>query len=474
MSLIAALLAVSPVMGQTSATQAARADTGAMASVSGTVYDSVTNTLLGGAQVQFVDEANRGIAYTIVADSLGRFHSDSIRPGLYIAGFYHEAVDALGLEPPLTAVTIKAGSDNTVALVIPGPARVLKAMCGPATGDSTGAVAGVVRDADSGLPVAGAKVVMTWLEIVIDKRGLMLEKRRMPALTNENGGYYACGLAGADTILASAEISGRRSGVVNLPIRAYGVVRRDFTLGDSTSAIAFLPDSNASEEVRRETTLLRGSSMLSGTVYGPGKPEEKPMRGAKVTVAGTGLETTTGSDGRFTLNGLPAGTFSVEARSLGFEPRHAVVDLSPRKPASADLTFTERVQELSRVVVKGKASHNVRDIDEFLQRSRSGMGHFITASDDALKNALTLTDALRGTPGVNIVPSGDFGHVILLRGRCIPVLYIDGVQMFDGYNSADSISPEQIAGIEVYAGLGEAPVQYQTNGCGVVLLWTKR
>ena len=27
---------------------------------------------------------------------------------------------------------------------------------------------------------------------------------------------------------------------------------------------------------------------------------------------------------------------------------------------------------------------------------------------------------------------------------------------------------------EIYAGLGEAPMQYQSNGCGVLLVWTKR
>jgi hypothetical protein len=46
--------------------------------------------------------------------------------------------------------------------------------------------------------------------------------------------------------------------------------------------------------------------------------------------------------------------------------------------------------------------------------------------------------------------------------------------MGDGYETVDDIPPQQVAGIEVYAGISEAPVQYQTNGCGVVLVWTKR
>jgi carboxypeptidase family protein/TonB-dependent receptor-like protein len=230
--------------------------------------------------------------------------------------------------------------------------------------------------------------------------------------------------------------------------------------------------SNASADVLRATTLLRGSAALSGLVHGA---DGKPLQGATIIVWGTGLETKSRSDGHFAITGLPAGTFSVEARMLGYEPRRVAVDLSPQTPATVNLEFKDRVQELSRVVVMGKPSHRSSDIEGFLQRSRNGMGHYITASDNALKNAIEATDALRMTPGVQVVPGSGFGHVILMRGGCVPVVYVDGMQMQDGYSTLDDIvPPRQVAGIETYVGLGEAPVQYQSNGCGVVLVWTKR
>lgn len=480
-SLVIPVLAItlmpSPAIAQNLASPATpsmqtRSDTGAAASISGTVYDSVAHEPLGGAQVQFVDAGDHTREYTVRADSTGRFHIDAVRPGQYIAGFFHPSVDALGIEPPLRSVTISAGSPNVVDLVIPGPARIMTAVCGDRTaGDSTGAIAGVVRDADSGLPIAGAKVVVTWLEIVIDQRGLVSEHRRVPAQTDADGGFRLCGLPGADTVLASAELSGRRSGVIGVAVPAGGILRRDFTLGDSASAIAVIPDSTASAEVQRQTTVLRGSAMLSGVVNGP---DGKPMPGARILVWGTGLEATTNGTGRFSLAGLPAGTFSVEARSIGFEPRLVAVDLSSRSTAAITIALKDRVHELSRVVVMGKASRTPPDIEGFLQRSRSGMGHYITAADNALKNAFAITDAMRMTPGVRVVPSGSFGHVILLRGGCVPSVYVDGVQMGDGYETVDDIPPQQVAGIEIYAGSSEAPVQYRTNGCGVILVWTKR
>jgi hypothetical protein len=450
-----------------------RVDTGATAALAGTVYDSVTSSPLGGAEVQLVDLDDDSRVYTVRADSLGRFHIDSLRPGHYAAGFFHPSVDALGIDTPLRSAIIHKGSDNFLELVIPGPTRIMTAVCGAhAPTDSGGAMVGVVRDADSGLPIGGASVIVSWREIIIDKRGLVSEQRRVPAKTGDDGSYRICGLPGADTVLGSAEAAGRHSGIVGVPIPVNGIVRRDFALGDSANAIATIPDSAASEEVRRQTTVLRGSAILSGRVHGP---DGKPIQGAKIIVWGTGLGATSRANGRFTLGGLPAGTFSVEARMLGFEPQRVAVDLSDVTPATVDIGFSAQVQQLSRVVIMGKPQMNAPDIDGFLRRSRTGQGHYITAADASLANAFALSDALRTTPGVQVEPSGMFGHVILLRGQCAPVVYVDGLQAQDGYETLDDlVPPQQVAGIEIYAGLGEAPMQYQSNGCGVILVWTKR
>ncbi|HEY8311452.1 MAG TPA: carboxypeptidase regulatory-like domain-containing protein [Gemmatimonadaceae bacterium] len=460
-------------VGSSQTRQSAPADTGATATVRGTVFDSVTNTPLADAQVQLVDAIDRNRAYTVRADSLGHFRIDSVRPGRYAAGFFHPSLDALGIEPPLRAADVHQGSDNFLELVIPGPAQIMAAVCPAASArDSLGAIGGVVRSAESGLAVPGAKVVVSWYEIVIDHHGVRSQQRRVPVVTGENGDYRICGLPGADTVVGSAEAPGRKSGLVEVPIPINAIVRRDFSLGDSSTAVALAPDSGASPDVQQKTTVLRGVASLSGLVRGP---DGKPLSGAKVVVWGTGLEATTHVDGRFALSGLPAGTFTAEARALGFEPKHVAVDLSDQTPASVNITFREHVQQLSRVTILGKPSSSARMLDDFFRRTRNGMGHYITANDNRLKYAFAITDALRTTPGVQVVPSGSFGHVILMRGRCVPVIYVDGIQAQDGYETLDDlVPPQQVAGMEIYSGLGEAPPQYQSNGCGTILVWTKR
>jgi hypothetical protein len=216
---------------------------------------------------------------------------------------------------------------------------------------------------------------------------------------------------------------------------------------------------------------MRGASSLAGVVHGL---DGKPLQGARIIVRGTGLEALTGSEGRFAIGGLPAGTFSVDAQSIGLEPRIVAVDLSTGTPAFIDVLLNKPVQELSRVVIVGRAPKNRPEVEEFLQRKKSGMGHYITAGDIALQHAFAVSDALGTTPGVTVRPSGRFGHSIFMRDGCPATIYLDGIRMSENWETVDDIPPNQVAGIEIYPGPLEAPPQYPSTRCGVILVWRKR
>src|SRR5690348_4571242 len=147
---------------------AAEASDSTTTTVSGTVYDSVMHAPLAAANVQLVDAKNPSRIYNAFTDSLGRFTMPAVVPGRYAAGFFHPSVDALGIETPLVGVDVVAGHPLSLALAIPGPGVIASALCGArAPGDSSGALVGLVRDADTGTPLAGARVVVSWLEINI-------------------------------------------------------------------------------------------------------------------------------------------------------------------------------------------------------------------------------------------------------------------------------------------------------------------
>ncbi|MEO7102279.1 MAG: carboxypeptidase regulatory-like domain-containing protein [Gemmatimonadaceae bacterium] len=440
------------------------------ASVSGTVYDSVAREHLRGAQVQFVDAETKSKLYSAEADSSGRYHIDSLPAGKYIAGFFHPSVDVLGIQSPLRAVTVTAGPPNVVDLAIPGPSSVMAALCGrKAAKDSTIGLAGVVRDAASGAPVAGATVVVNWLELLLRKQQLISQERTVPVKTDVDGGYRMCGLPGGDTLFARAQLEGTQSGPVMLHVTPGQMMRRDFSLGDSASVYAVVLDS-ATPAAREETTVLRGTASLAGLVLGL---QHEPLQGARISVLGTGLDAITGSNGRFVLKDLPAGTFSVEAHAIGLEGHVIPIDFAPGTEKKIEITLDTKLQELSRVVIIGNIPKSRMDLEEFDRRRKSGVGHFYLASDLALRQATSLSDLLGSTMGVRVMPTKS-GHSIFLREGCSATIYLDGMKMLESSETIDNIPPNQIAGIEIYKGPLEEPPRYGGNACGVILIWRKR
>ena len=165
-------------------TTPAAAPSGRPMTVFGTIYDTLAAAPLAGATVQFVADADRSRAYTAQTDSLGHYRLPGLAPGRYIAGFLHPDVDALGVELRPLAVDLLPDSAAQFDFGVPGSRTLLPALCGAnnpqGRGAETsadevlnallqpkapGALTGSVHDADTGAPVPGAKLVVTWKEL---------------------------------------------------------------------------------------------------------------------------------------------------------------------------------------------------------------------------------------------------------------------------------------------------------------------
>ncbi len=453
----------------------------------GIVYDSLTRAPLRGATVQLVRPDNPSVSQLATTDSAGAFRIDSVAPGTYVIGFLHPMLDLLDIAVSPRRVEVAPNDGRLgVDLAVPALPRVVPVLCGSAMAptDSSGLLAGRVHDADSELPVPNATVVLTWSELVLDARGVRTERRRVPVTTNETGRYVICGAPGGDGLTASAAAPGRASGLVDLTVPFRGLLVRDLALGDSvaappaatTAAAPPAPGAPADTGAARPPGAARGTARVAGVVLDPGG---RPVRGARVFVVGAASAAVSGERGAFALDALPSGTRTLEARAIGFQPRRMAVDLARGRTTTVDVRLATAVATLDRVVVMGKASRRTRMIDEFLERKRRGaFGRFITAEQIERTGPIAVTDALRMTPGVRVVPTGGFGNAIRGRGNCAPAVVLDGMPVADGDREIDTlVSPQQVAGIEVYLDAGSAPIQYggaRANGCGVVLFWTKR
>lgn len=457
-----------PPPATTASTAAAPMPAESSGAIHGVVYDSLAHRPLARATVQIVRAGDLLGTRVVAADASGTFRFDSLAPGRYLVGFDHPLLDLLQIALTPRTVDVGPGGDVVrVALGTPDLARMWPVLCGNplAPTDSSGLIAGRVRDAADDTPVPNAKVVLTWSERLLGAGGVRTEHRRVPVTTGPTGSYVICGVPAGEELLASAAAPGRATGEVAVEVPARGFVVRDLTLGDTASGLVAAP-------------VAHGTARLTGTVR---DSAGRPVRGARASVRGTTVESTAGDDGTFALNGLPAGTRTLEVRAIGYALYRGAVDLAPGRAGTVTVRL-DRATSLAPVSVFGKPVALSPRVREFRDRvSHSVTGRFVTAADIARLDPIEVSSTLP-TKGMQVVPNGRLGHTIVgqskFGGTCQAVVILDGTVLDSGDDVDKLVRPADVAGIEVYANPDFAPPEYggarlSRNGCSVVLVWTK-
>jgi hypothetical protein len=442
--------------------------------VSGTVYDSLAGRPLAGALVQIAETGKGARVLIDTSGSDGGFEIADVPPGSYIIGFFHPALDSLGLGVATRSVEIASAAPTHVAMAIPSASTIRDLLCTPdATADSSGLLIGFIRDADTGAPLAGANVVVMWRELVVDK-GIRSERREVPAKANDAGWFALCGVPTDGPLTARAELGSDATGFIEISVPPHGLLHRDFNIPRGSAATILAVDDSAAAASGQ--TVRRGSARLTGVVR---DARGRPLSGAQLMVWGSGVTGSTKEDGTFALAGLPAGSQALEARYVGYAPEKVTVDLVSNATRSVTMTLEKRADVLNEVVVYGKRTKRPRDLTGFLQRSKSGFGHFLTRADIEKRHPFQFTDLFRMIPGFMVVPDTEgFGYRIVstrgsgFSGKCQPAIYIDGMQMYDASGIDGFVIPDDVAAVEAYAGPAGTPPQYRSGSCGSILIWT--
>jgi len=473
-----ALLAMMTLASASVAAQSVTPDS-TLATISGTVYDSLDGHPLAGALVQIVMRGDIHGMRNVRTDSTGAFRLAAVQPGDYLIGFWHATLDSLGLDVPPRTLAVERTAQLQVALDVPSASAIRAAIC-PATaaGDSSGLLLGFVRAADTGGRLTGGVVDLSWTELVANKRGIHTVRHDVSAKADPAGWYAQCGLSTAGPIAAYATAHDNSSGIIDVTIPSRGVLHRDFSIPVGAAAIAGAGRNadTTDSTVAGGGPVRHGNAQLAGTVL---DENGKPLSGAQLVVWGTGIATTSREDGTFALSGLPAGTQTVETHYLGFAPSEKVVDLASGRALTITVMLDDRINLLSTVTVYGKRRGRLKGLAGFLERKALGFGRFITQADIARQRPARFTDILQGIPEIKVIPTGDIHYTLLsstgsvLGGPCHPEVYIDGTRLVNVDDLDQFVEPADVAGVEIYNGISETPAEFQGKGlCSTVVIWT--
>lgn len=445
--------------------------------ISGVVFDSLTMRGLAGASVQIADANGRAWSQTVTADDGGGFRITDVPAGTFLLGFFHPKLDSLLLASQVLRVDVRNEQPVQVRLAIPSAASIVRSLCGAkAVSDSTGLLIGYLRSAESSMPRPSGTVTVRWTEIIIQRNSIQRETPTVNASTGTTGLFAVCGLPIGTPLLLHAASATDSSGSFELTVPPTGLLHRDVFIAPLDRTTVAVSDSAPAVE------MLRGSGLLRGQVVGA---TGRPIPGARVMVWGTGIETTTNTDGQFSLTQLPAGTHTLEVRAVGFAPAQRAVDIVQGAAGATEVELATLGITLDTVRVTAQRVYASQRLTDFERRlkMRTGTGHLIDETEIERRRPLVLTDLLRTIPGVQVLPgrrSGDDvymrgGMAILGSGLCRPDLYVDGVRVVnDPLFPFNSMAPmSEIRAVEVYPHAALVPAELQTlNGCGVIVVWT--
>ena len=201
-----------------------------------------------------------------------------------------------------------------------------------------------------------------------------------------------------------------------------------------------------------------------------------------MAISGAALAVSTNDRGVFSISGAPGGTQSVLIRAVRYAPEQRAVDLLGETPSSIAVRLTSLKTMLDTIRVTASRVYSADRIG-FEQRRKTGFGSYFDSSDVLRIRPFEVTRLFNSMNGVQVVGSG-FNQRILMRGVMIRVSRrlsstACGSPDLTGADLNMMVSPEEIAGVEVYTSAGTVPAQFKglsqgSMRCGAIVVWTKR
>ena len=428
-----------------------------------------------------------GTDYSAIADSSGRIRLTPVLAGRYRARVSTPLMDLLGV-PPVTRDIETRDDAHADSLNLPVSRDALLAACPKdSVRNGEGMLHGNVRD-EGATALQGAAVTVTWqgdfhAVATTGSANLGYTEKTLGTLSDGTGYWRVCGVPrGTPLVVHVATDSGSDLRTVRLE------GPRDFAAVD---LVVHHATPTAAREAQSAAGLTRPRALIEIAVTELGGG---PLPDATVEILGDGRTRTviTGPRGRALVPDIAPGLLVVRAKHVGFKQGQLAVTVEPGRNTIPIVLSTVSMPTLDTVRVVGdQALHGMRRNDEFDTRR---LNHSATASftrDDIVKrNPVDVWQMLTAVPSIRIVDSAGVTvestrslnvNPDMSVSKCYLTVMVDGLVMNAAPQQAFDLrllpKPEEIHGVEVFAGPSSIPPQYNGAGtnkwCGLIAVWTR-
>lgn len=267
---------------------------------------------------------------------------------------------------------------------------------------------------------------------------------------------------------------------------------------ESTLHLGGLPDYDASGA---EGEAEVGRSRIVGALID--RETSEPIPAASVRMPDLGRQARSSDDGRFVLDSLPSGTYTLRIDHVRYGQQTAEVRVPDNRTVEARLRLAPEAIEVEPLEVEVNVdvrSPGLTSAGYYQRRNwgrKTGYGYFLEA-DELNRRGNRLSNAIGSIPRVEV---GQFGAQMSsasnvpyfprhrdFSGQCLPAIYMDGQKLVGsgpaqevlasfgprGINGLANLS--EVAAVEIYPSPSATAGDFQgaDSSCGVIVIWTKR
>jgi len=149
------------------------------------------------------------------------------------------------------------------------------------------------------------------------------------------------------------------------------------------------------------------AQVATGTLTGRVSDAEtgKSLQGAIVLIVNTTIRSTTNAEGRYTLPGLPAGTYRLEVDYVGLDPFFQTVTISGNGIQTVDAGLKSTVLQMEAVTVAATARGQALAINQ--QKTAAGIVNIVSEETFGQMTNGNIGYALQRLPGLSVNESED-------------------------------------------------------------------
>ncbi len=222
-----------------------------------------------------------------------------------------------------------------------------------------------------------------------------------------------------------------------------------------------------------------GAQEPTGTIRGQvtDATSQKPLQGVTISIGGHVAQS--GTDGRYSIGGIAAGTDTLHARMIGYDAIGRAVTVRAGETIDVALAMSAHALNLAEIVAVGYGEQQAGNITGAVSQLNSdefNTGRVVTPSE-LIQNKVA---------GVQVVESNEPGGTtqIRIRGNTSttasnnPLIVVDGMPLASGTNIGrdplNFINSEDIASITVLRDASAASIYGTNSANGVILITTKK